>query len=185
MKIFLTIVFALLLFANSASSWIEATDYVVASSCSTQSVATSQEALDLELGISNTTTRGQSFVSTTSGDMYGLKLYVTTLTSTSNLTIRVDDDLDMSSEYLGGGTVSVTSTGEIYIVFSSPIQISSGTTYYFFIQTAALTNVMKISWNDGSVYSGGLYYYNNSIATWALSTSTSYNDIWFKVMVCD
>lgn len=133
----------------------------------------------------STSVAGQSFT----GDgkvLCSITLKTSSATATGGLIeMRVDDDTDMSSEYLATKTVECT-TAEADMVFDfevDEVSLSSETTYYFSIMNTNgeySTRFRPLQAGTGNPYNGGVLYFYGETA-WNLTTPAADMDFYFTV----
>lgn len=130
---------------------------------------------------SSYTTEGQSFV----GDgktLCKLYFYVSSYYGAPSIEIRVDDDTDMTSEFMGAVTPPVTGVGEVVADFESQgITLQNGVTYYFFVRNNAsgYSNRARLGYFSTNPYAGGVRYMSSD--SWVVTSTNSGHDKYFKV----
>lgn len=96
--------------------------------------------------------------------------------------LRIDDDVDMSSEYMDSVTVNVpVSDGLTEFVFETPPSLSGSTTYYFIFRASS---AVYLYFDSTAPYSGGVYIWTDSSA-WNASSTVSDRDVSMVLKECD
>lgn len=153
--------------------------------CATQTKNTSAEVDNGDAEVSSDTTLGQSFTTSAFGggtkEIHRIILRIAAVTSGGTMTLRFDNDTDMSSEYTVQIQQAYTGTGEITFTFAEPRPtVSQSTVYYFFVQNSGNCTV---DYDVDAAYAGGSLYFAWS-QTWTPSIDVG-TDAWFQVFLCD
>jgi hypothetical protein len=170
-----------------------------AGECSSPTVNQEQTEAGTAIDVYTYLEAAQSFQVSSAKKLYSIIAYVNKPAgSTGNAVIRVDDDTDMTSEYLVGATVanaSLPTDWSTYAEFvfdsGSRPTLSTGTTYYFIVGSSGDTeaNRLQVGYKDGSsAYSSGDQYQDHSGAgtRWLIDTSAwSGRDLYFQVKLCE
>lgn len=180
---------------GSAQGKADGQTITAGASCATQSVDYSRTTDNANDNFLTSHTQGMSWTSSAFGagtkDVYSVTLRLSAAESASStITMRFDDDADMSAEYLAEGSVVCAGNGATpvtcEIVFASRPTISQSTAYYYFIHNTGGTSYSTgLDENQIGATSNGVYYYDNgSGANWAPTLTADY-DHWFEVRTCD
>jgi len=130
---------------------------------------------------------GNSFTPATTLYLYSIKVYLNNGSGlTANITIRVDDDTDMTADTLGDATVEipVAFMGLAEVVIDEHPQLTGSTTYYF--GTYSDTGSVDIYFDGTSPsYAGGVYIYESGSGGWVLDSTVAERDVRMEILSCD
>jgi len=173
-------------FALTAEDLIVQDSNYVPSAC-TDSVTQSQTSYSGTLNTySATDTQMQSFQVDADGAIKSVSFRVELVGGSSNIQVRLDDDLNMSSEYLEQATNPgsfPSGINEVTFTFSGSTILSTGTTYYvaFRNNDNDWSDRIRMHFNSSGGYANGTAYYNGDV--WVASSNDS-RDFYFKVTQC-
>jgi hypothetical protein len=135
--------------------------------------------------------KGQSFTPNASKEVYSIIVYNTNASNgAGTLTLRLDDDTDLTADTLGSKTYSLpaNTAGEIEFIFDTPRpSVTASTKYYFLISNSNATYAQRATLGARQVgdanYTGGIRCTGTSWIA-AESAGTVY-DLYFKVKLCE
>jgi hypothetical protein len=102
-----------------------------------------------------------------SGTVYGFRTTIYQNYDATQLECRFDDDVDMTSEYMASGTVSIPTTGEYTIEFTTHPVVTTSTAYY--VECSVDTNSVVFNRSDtiptiGYIYGGSQWNNTTSLS---------------------
>ena len=165
--------------------------YVVSSSgsCATQSVDESFTSADNSLdNLDYSETIGQGFTIDAPTTIYSITVKTGSSNGTAPVaTFRLDDDKDLSADYLAEvtGVVLTNTSTEYEIILDTPVSVSAGIYYFALMVNLTTTNRLSLTYETSGGYPGGYMFYSSSGDDWDLTPYGKAWDIWFKVNTCD
>jgi hypothetical protein len=201
-KLILTLGILLLCVTVSSGGTVEKLKSVIArknaavGGCGSQTARADCQTTDYRVAVSSLNQIGQSFQVSTGGVLYSVKLYLygnnLEPAESGTLTIRVDDDIDLSADYLDSGSITMDDTDAVdtwyEIVMDGGDQtLSTSTTYYFAVDwTEAGSDSMQWEWHDNNetCHADGVSY-STGATDWDLTGHSEAADLNFQVMICD
>lgn len=138
-------------------------------------------------------TRGQSFSGgfDNAAQLYSITVRLTTPSgATGAVSMRLDDDSDMSAEYLYAATDVTPTAGQtedVEFIFSDKPAMDNTTTYYIEVtKTGTYANRSALTYDDlnNNYYTGGSFCTHNTTTAWTVGTCTANKDMYFILKVC-
>jgi hypothetical protein len=153
------------------------------STCSSQSVAVSNLINTSPVAFDSSDTRGQTFQLPSDALIKSIGILVSEVTGGPiTATLRLDNDDDMTTEYLSETTVVISTDGEYTFLFPQPVSALGLTQLR--ITMIIDQGTLNLARSVTDVYPNGTYWYHNALQVWAGLTELNTRDLWFKVNVC-
>jgi hypothetical protein len=133
--------------------------------------------------ISSSWAHGESYQYTTSGDAYSIWVLIDHMGGLSSFTatLRMGSSQSLESTFDREVALVVNSTGWKEFVFATTLAVSSGTQYYWAVETDNASNAFVASETD--IYASGNRMNNNSDGSFNLSNQS--NDVVMRASLCD